>query len=110
MKEDLDKYPQNLGDRKYDRTKWLIVQSTSGSRQMSCPAAEDSFFFTAERMCRETGSENSRQSVTHAVPARFPQLWRGLFINIGFQPYIWVPRVPGVYKQNSFDNFSFAIH
>lgn len=52
----------------------------------------------------------AREPVTHAVPARFPQLWRKLFTNISYQPSVCVPRVPGVYKQNSFGNFSSAIH
>lgn len=61
-----------------------------GFRQMGCskPKASGKPFtgLSLPRWAwRECGNEVCWERVSHHVPARFPQLWRVLFININYQ-------------------------
>lgn len=70
------------------RGEWLSPHPVLGKRAVQLVRTQEAIggVPTAERMLREPGSEACPGPVTHAVPARFPQLWRGLLTSISYQP------------------------
>lgn len=78
--------------------------TAKGLRKAVCGA------LTAEMGTEGVGKWGLLEWVTLHEPARFPQLRKVLFININYQFSIWAWQVPGIYKQNSFNNFMSGIH
>lgn len=113
--EIFDKYQQNLGDVEWNGN---AVQASSPCLLLSKWAANSQGTEENHPLgshCRDGHGRSLKREaccerMTRPVPTRFPQLWRGLLVNINYQFSIWVQQVPGVYKQNSFNNFISGIH
>ena len=112
------KHQQNLGAVEWNGDAWWAApapKSTSASSRWADRQSEDSEkpfmgLLLLRWVRRERGSEVCWEWVTNHVPARFPQLWGILFININYQLPIWAWQVPWVYKQNTHNNFIAGIH
>lgn len=113
--EIFDKYQQNLGDMEWNGN---AVQAPSPCLLLSKWAANSQGTEENHPLgshCRDGHRRNLKgearwEQMPRLVPTRFPQLWRGLLVNISYQFSIQVQQVPGIYKQNSFNNFISGIH